>query len=334
MNYYALAVCLALAAFFLLNVLGTLLAALLWLGLERRAQRWRASARAGLLFGLRVLPPTAALLTVSTLLLPAYLAHEPNPAPESAGFTLTALALFSASCIAFALCRAVNSLRATKRLTSDWRRRSEPVRIEGLSLPAYRLKHPTPVIAVVGTLRPRLFIAEQILSTLSPEELAVALKHEKGHLVARDTLKRAVLKICRDLLPLFTFGRALDRAWAEESERAADEYAALDGAAVALDLATALVKIARLMPAGASHFAPAGAFLLEGADSGVAGRVRRLAEMAATPAAPQSHGLLISRGGLPFSFAGFTALPAAAIAEPEILVTIHALIEYAVILLR
>lgn len=333
--YYVLAICLALAAFLSLNALGSLVATSMWLGLRRFARRWPARARAGILFGLRVLPPAGALAFVAALMIPAYFAHEPYPAPEAVGLPLFALAVFSASSMAFALCRAAFSWLATRRLTADWLRQSEPVNVKGVAIPAYRLRHPTPVLAVVGTLRPQLFIATQVLDSLSPEEMKVALAHERGHLLAHDTLKRAVTNFCRDLLlPFFGLGRTLDRAWAEDAERAADEYAARAGAEGALDLAAALIKIARLMPAGVNNVVPAGAFLLEGADDGVAGRVRRLAEMASLDETPARRELLASKVAMPTGLAGLTAALTIAVADLEILATVHALTEHVVRLLK
>ncbi len=333
MTYYALAMCLALAAFLALNALGSLLATAAWHGLRRsHAGRRAAHTRARMLFCLRVLPTAFALAFVASLMIPAYLIHEPYPAPDSVGLPLLALAVLSASCVAHAAYRATASWLVTRRLTAAWLRRAEPISIEGVEVRAYRLNNETPVLAVVGTLRPRLFVASQVLDSLSSEELAVALAHERGHLLTRDTLKRAVMNFCRDLLPFVGAGRALDRAWAEEAERAADEYAARGGAAGALDLAAALIKIARLIPEGAGSVVPAGAFLLEGADNGVAGRVRRLTEMASARRSPAKRASSFSKAFTPATLLLLTAALVAA-ADREILVTIHALTERVVKLL-
>ena len=326
MTYYFLAICLALAAFLSLNALGSLIVTAAWMAFRRRTNRWSAGARATALFALRVLPPACALVFVATLLIPAYLIYEPYPAPESVGLPLLALAVFSASGIALALYRAVASWLLTRRLTARWLRQAEPMSVEAVGVPAYRLRNTTPVLAVVGTLRPRLFIAEQVLDSLSPEEMGVALAHERAHLRARDTLKRAVVNLCRSLVPLIGAGRALDRAWAEEAERAADEYAASADAAGALDLAAALIKIARLMPAGVGNVVPAGAFLLEGADEGVAGRVRRLTEMASTRSANAGRELLPAKVAVPAGLALFTGTLLAA-ADREFLAAIHSFTE-------
>lgn len=271
---------------------------------------------------------------VIALQLPAYLIHEPDPAPEAVGFGLLALALSSAFGIALALLRGVASWRATRRLRAAWLRQAEPVSLEGIDIPAYTLQHPTPVIAVVGVFRPTLFIAAQVLDSLSRKELEVALAHERGHLVARDNLRRVVLNFCRSLLWYTGVGRVLDRAWAEEAERAADEYAARAGGAVALDLAAALIKIARLMPVGVDNVVPAGAFLLEGGGDGVAARVRRLTEMASARAMAGDGKLHLSKAALPAGLTGFTAASAAAVvADLEILAMVHALTECVVKLL-
>jgi Zn-dependent protease with chaperone function len=328
-----LAGCLALAVFFFINALGSLIATGLWVALRRPARRWTASTRAGVLFWLRTLPPVSALLFVAVLLLPAYLIYEPYPAPEAVGFALLGLALYSAFSIAFACFRAVASWRATRRLKAAWLRRAEPLNLEGVSIPGYLLRHPTPVIAVVGVLRPKLFIAAQVWDSLSREELEVALAHEKGHLVARDTLRRTALNFCRDLLPLIDAGRMLERAWAEEAERAADEYAARRGADVALDLAATLIKIARLMPSGVNNVVPTGAFLLEAGEDGLAARVRRLTEMASTRSTMAGSELQFPKAALPAGITGFTAASAAMVADLEILATVHALTECVVKLL-
>lgn len=327
MTYYVLAACAALAAFLALNASGSLVAAILWLGLRRRARLWSSAARSRALFWLCILPPAGALIFVAALLLPAYLKHEPYPTPEAVGLPLLALAICSAFFITLAVYRAAASWLATRRLMTFWMGRAEPVSVEGVAVPAYRLRDSTPVLAVVGTLRPRLFISGQVMDSLSSEELEVALAHERGHLLAHDTLRRAVVHFCRDLLPFFGAGRVLARAWAAEAETAADEYAARSGATGALALAAALIKIARLMPAGGEHVAPAGAFLLEGADDGVAGRVRRLTEMAPAWCVPSGGGFRTSKAALLTGLACLAVASALLAIDRQLLAAVHDLTE-------
>jgi hypothetical protein len=185
------------------------------------------------------------------------------------------LALLSSIGIALAIFRGFAALRATSRLTKDWLAHGEPICTRGLDVATYCVEHSFPIIAIVGIFRPRLFISRRVLSVLTNEELAAAIAHESGHLIARDNLKRGLLRACRDALLIIPSGRSLDRAWAEAAETAADEYAAQAGPSSSLDLAAALVKIARMIPEGARPTMPAGVFLVEDC-GGVMERVRRL----------------------------------------------------------
>jgi Zn-dependent protease with chaperone function len=179
-----------------------------------------------------------------------------------------------------------------------------------------------------------LFIATQVFDSLSPSEIRAALAHEKAHLVVRDNLKRGLVRACRDVLAIVPCGRSLDRVWAEDSEAAADELAARAGAPVALDLASALVKIARIVPAGSKPAMPAGAFLVGDAVGGVASRVRRLTQLASADCVHEG------RGAAALSLAIWTCLGAFFIAltlaatNTHILATTHAFIEHAVHSLR
>jgi hypothetical protein len=118
--------------------------------------------------------------------------------------------------------------------------------------------------------------------SLNNDELAAVIAHETAHITARDNLKHWLMRICRDVLAIIPLNRSLDKEWTEAIELAADEKAAsLRGGAAALDLAQALIKIARLVPAGIKPTMPAGAFLIDGgATSGDAltRRIQRLAQ--------------------------------------------------------
>jgi Zn-dependent protease with chaperone function len=258
------------------------LAAGLWRALDRRAQTWTAEMRARVLFALRLFPMIGALACVLILLAPSYLTHEPTDTNEVVSTKLAVLAFISAIGLGLALARGLASWLATVRLNSNWMRHAEPLKLDGIHIPTYRIRHPFPVIAIVGALKPRLFIASQVFDTLDEMELAAALSHERGHLAMYDNLKRSCLRACRAVLTIVPCGRSLDSAWAEASEAAADEYAAREGVDVALDLASALVKIARIVPPHTSPKMPAlGAHLVGEDVSSVAARVRRLTEMAA-----------------------------------------------------
>ena len=175
--------------------------------------------------------------------------------------------------VGLAVSRALRSWFATTRLLRDWLASATPIELEHLSAPAFSIPHQFPIIAVVGTIRPRLFIAERVLQSLTGEELMASIAHESGHLNARDNLKRSLLRACRDLLMLIPSGRSLDRAWAEAAECC--DYAANEGEDC-LDGA-ALVKIARMIPSAARPHSPFSSSVLK---CGVKAPVRRPLDLA------------------------------------------------------
>jgi hypothetical protein len=81
------------------------------------------------------------------------------------------------------------------------------------------------------------------------------------------------MRACPDLLVLSPAGEALTRAWLTATEEAADEAAARRAPRAALDLAAALVKVARLVPRDCPALVPA--LALHNGDD-IARRVRRL----------------------------------------------------------
>ena len=265
------------------------------------------------------------------MLVPSYLAYEPRHTAESVSFKLGFLALLSATGIAVSIYRGIATTRATRNLTSDWLRQGKPIKIQGIDIPSYEIQHQFPLIGIVGFLRPRLFIASQVLELLTPEEISAAVAHENGHLAARDNLKRGLLQACRDALLIIPSGRLLDKAWSEASEEAADENAARQGNGVALDLASALVKIARIIPLGARPTMPAGVFLLGDEETkGIKSRVRRLLALATIERRTGSRSDLLTSlsiwvpAGL--LLVGFVA----AATNPYLLTKVHFLIEHAV----
>jgi hypothetical protein len=83
------------------------------------------------------------------------------------------------------------------------------------------------------------------------------------------------------MLMIVPCGRSIDRAWTQNAEAAADESAANYGSGVALNLASALIEIARMVPAGARPTMPVASFLLDDGAEGVNVRITRLLNLAA-----------------------------------------------------
>jgi hypothetical protein len=333
--YYLLGICLGLAALLAINVLATMMAATLWRFIKRYARLWSALTRAKFLLVLRVWPPICSLLTVTMLLLPAYIIYEPRQSGEAISAKLALLTLISVFGIALAAWRGAASWAATRRLVSVWMMDAEALSLEGVLVPAYRIKHQFPVIAVVGALRPKLFIASQLFETLSPEEIAAAVRHEIGHLFACDNLKRPVMRACCDVLALVPCGRSLDSAWKEAAEAAADEFTArADRAQGALALASAIIKIARQIPQGTSPALPAGAFLIAEAGDDIARRIRQLVRLAEVDLPPRRPGTLLLCHGIGVPLCAVLIALTLLIMQTDLLHRSHVVIEQLVHALR
>jgi Zn-dependent protease with chaperone function len=273
--YYLLGISLTLALLLIVNMGVAIFASALWRLVLRRVRGLTPGTRAQTIFGLRIMPVAAALIFVVAFIIPAYLLHEPDASGEVVSGKLALLALLSSLGVCVALYRVFETWLVTRRLASNWVINSVRIDLDGISVPVFKIEHRFPVIAVIGIFRPRMFVASQVLESLEAEELNAAIAHEYGHLRANDNLKRTILRICRDLL-IIPIGKGLDSAWAETVESVADEYAAGTGRSTALDLAAALVKIARIVPANTGPAMPAGAFLIDEQHADVTSRVRRL----------------------------------------------------------
>jgi Zn-dependent protease with chaperone function len=330
-----LGIALLLTGLLTFNSIASLFIAGLWRLARRATDGWTAAARARLLFSLRTLPALLAFLFATLLLIPSYLAYEPRHSAESVSLKLGLLAFFSAAGLVVSLIRGIATQRSTAKLTSDWLKQGRPIQIGGINIEAYQIHHPFPLIGIVGFWRPRLFIASQVLELLTPEEISAAIAHENGHLEARDNLKRGLLQACRDALLIIPSGRLLDKSWSEASEEAADENAARQGNTVALDLASALVKIARIIPPGARPTMPAGVFLLGDEETkGIRSRVGRLIVLAATERGTGSRHAVLTNllAWAPVSM--LLVVFGIAATNPYLLSRVHYLIEHAVFVLR
>ena len=331
--YEFLGITLVLALLLTINATATMASA----GLGRVGKRllWKCSARtrAEILFVMRIGPPVIAIVAIAAFMIPSYLTYEPYKTEEFVSWKLGALAALSAIGVALAVLRGVRSWLATRSLSKEWLAASTPFQLDAIEVPTFVLRHTFPIIAVVGALRPRLFIADQVLESLSEEELAAAIAHEYGHLAAQDNFKRSVMRISRAALLLIPCGRSLDRAWSEASESAADEHAAQRSSLVALNLASALVRIAKMIPRGRHQIMPASvsAFLAGNEDTPrVKVRVRRLVELAATD--PR---LLVSSAPLVrfLPWMVLTVLVVVSISiesRPQVLAVVHGFVEHVV----
>ncbi len=281
--YFLVGISLQFGALYAVNLAASVVVIAVWRLIRGRVAGWTASNRSNLIFALRVLPLTLALFVTFAVIIPAFLLYEPDLPEETVGLKMAVLGAISVFGLAAAVYRIIASWWQTRRLIEDWMTTSKPVEIEGASMPAYKLRHPFPVIAVVGIFRPRIFVAEQVFSELDKPELIAALSHEAGHVSSFDNLKRVTMRVCRDLL-VFPLGKSLDNGWLLAAESAADEYAAVrGGSGYALNLASALVKIGRITPLEQTQRLPIAAYLIEPDDTSLTQRIDGLLNFADKP---------------------------------------------------
>jgi Peptidase family M48 len=269
-NYGGLFCCLALIWYGAAMIAGSTATAPLLVAAARIAEPSLLERR---LVFLRSLPTFFAFLVTGLGLVPAFLWLEPRQTAESASAGMMFLAAASAAVILAGPLKGVLSLRMTRRLIRSWERSATPIRIPGTSLPAFAVEEAFPVAAVVGFRRPRLFLARNLLESCSAAEIAAVAAHEVGHLRRGDHWKRLLMRAAPDLVSIAPLGGDIERRWAEAAEQLADEHASRSSPKRALDLASALVKAARLVARSRPRDLPLLA-LYRG--EGVAGRVERL----------------------------------------------------------
>jgi Zn-dependent protease with chaperone function len=267
-----LGVSVALIAYAAALVVGTALTGPL---LFRTAGLPEPAARARRLVALRLLPSAFALLAVGGLVVPAFFWLEPRDTVEKVSAIMAALAAFGLLTLLAGPARGLMSLLSTRRLVKRWNRDALPIEVPGIGLPAFVVNEAFPVVSLVGWFRPRLLVARTVLENCDGDELAAVLAHEAGHNERRDPWVRLLVRACPDLLSVTPWADRMERAWAEAAEQDADERAARTGPTRAMDLASALVKVARLAGAGRPPAIPLAA-LYRG--EGVAARVARLLE--------------------------------------------------------
>jgi len=247
----------------------------------RRYHGCSPAACAAGLFRLRMMPGVLAAIAAFAIVLPTFLEFEPRDTQESLPGTVILLACVGGVLLLRGGLRAAHAWRATRRVLREWRIRGR--RLEGFDtpLPVFAIEEAFPTVAVVGVVRPALFIAERVLRECPEHEIRAMLHHECAHVTERDNLKRLLMRACPDFL-----GAELDRAWARAAEEAADAAVVEQHPGFALELAQALIRVARLTPAPEAP-ALASAFYLGGS---IESRVRRLVQPVPVPTSSPAFG--------------------------------------------
>jgi beta-lactamase regulating signal transducer with metallopeptidase domain len=213
---------------------------------------WRRMAAATLpdadrLFRWR-LAPTAAACVVSLLGTIAFARFEPRAGLERTGFLLLWLAAITAAIVSTMVVKVAAGHVVTRRARRSWMASAESTVLPGVSIPVSIVASTFPIVAVVGIVRPRMIVARSVLDACSVDEVRAIMAHEAWHLRRRDNARRALLAALPDALTWLPFSRRAGRQWHEAAEHAADDAGARSAPAGRLHLASALLRVARLVP--------------------------------------------------------------------------------------
>jgi Zn-dependent protease with chaperone function len=313
--YFFRLLCLCLGCFFAVHLAAGLVVGFCARPAIGLALRRKPRAGARLLLALRLLPPGVALLFVTTLCVPSYLWLEPRASlGEEMGFAILAAALGGGALWCVSLTRALAASVRSSRYLRRCRRAATRSRMAGR--PVWIVDRAAPQVILAGVFRPRMVISRSVAGALSPEQLDAALRHEHAHWTARDNFKRLLLLLSPGWFP---FSAALEHAWAQMAEWAADDRAVAGDAARSLSLAAVLLAVARMGAPAAPHRLATS--LLAGAQD-LAARVDRL--LAAVPPADEPA----PAGAFWTAATAVLAIAAAVwIAQPAALTSVHLLLE-------
>ena len=307
MTFWLLTAAVTFCVFAALVTIGSIVVGLAAPRIARRFEGYSPAACAAGLFRIRMTPGVLGASIAFLIVLPTFLAYEPRDTDESVPVTVTLLACLGAALLLRGVWRAARAWWATRAVVREWQRRGRRVEQFDSPLPVFAVEEAFPTVAVVGVARPALFIAERVLRECPADEVRAMLHHECAHVAKRDNLKRFLMRACPDFV-----GAGLDRAWARAAEEAADAAVVAHNPRSSLELAQALIHVARLAPAPEAP-ALASAFYLGGS---IESRVRRLVQ----PEPPQP-----GRDGAGRTIAIIAALlPGVAIAAAP---TIHRVVE-------
>jgi Zn-dependent protease with chaperone function len=238
--------CICSASFFLVNALLGFAVKLASTAAIRIARRMRPRSASRFLLGVRLLPLVLGVSAVLGLCIPSYLWLEPQTTAERAGWACLAFAFFGALVCAVSIARTARAVAVSNRYNRMWRKAGREACLTPEDSGAVVVKKEAPLLALAGVYRPRLMVSESVLRALSSEQLAVALQHEKAHRGSRDNLKRLLLLLAPEAIPLVSSLSSLDCEWSRFSEWAADDEAVQGDSQRALWLAEALLRVARM----------------------------------------------------------------------------------------
>jgi Zn-dependent protease with chaperone function len=244
--------------------------------------------RASFLFQWRLLPVAASLLW-SGLATVSFFIFEPRRNDEEIGLLLPVLAAVGAALWLAAGARLALMTVRHARIVRGWLSGAEPIALDGIDIPTLVVDSDFPIVAVIGSWRPKLLIARSVLDACPADEFRAIVDHEYGHIQQHDNIRRTLLLGLPDPLTWIRAGRAMDAAWHDAAEEVADETSGrTHGDAGRMALASALIRVAKLVPAGRSLTAIPASALYRGEP--LEQRVRRLLDpIPPRPRAPRRY---------------------------------------------
>ena len=193
---------------------------------------------------LRLLPAAGSLGFVLLLFLPAHWQWEMAGTNERFGMVLYLLAAAAVPLAGASIVRATWALRQSRRLQQQARAAAVASSSDVLEIAGFS------GVSLAGVFRTTIFLGASLRSALTSSELAAAIAHERAHRRAWDNPKRFAVFCAPDFLARTKAAARIEAAWRAESEYAADAAAAGSDARRGADLASALIKVARLLDAG------------------------------------------------------------------------------------
>ena len=218
-----------------------------------RLLRASKNSVAGLLFILRIFPLVASIVITLAFVVPSFQLLEPRSIDEGMGTMPLALGVCALLLIACGCYRVITAQTMTSRVVSRWLQGARPIDVDATPLTmTSRSSCEAPPLTLVGVRKPRVLVSESTLALLSDDELHIALKHELAHIHSGDNLKKLLFRFCP-----FPGMDKLEKAWSQAAELAADD-AAVSTSNDAVELASALVKLSRLVPVEAAPICTVG----------------------------------------------------------------------------
>jgi Zn-dependent protease with chaperone function len=145
--------------------------------------------------------------------------------------------------------RAARMYLRTRDYLLGWRRRGKSAGLAQSPFEVVAVPGRDVALCVGGYLRPTIYASADLMRSLDPAEFDAALAHEVSHATSRDPLRLLWMRSCPDFLQAFSLDGPWRAAFARACEFTADARAVRGNPEVALDLASALVKVARLRAA-------------------------------------------------------------------------------------